>query len=57
VAQVEGAIARLEGVLSVSAGWWTDQAAIRTASGRELSVEELDRAVGPPFRVTSLDRK
>lgn len=55
--RVQRSIERLDGVLSVSAGWWTDQAAIRTVAGRELTVDELDRAVGLPFRVTSLSRE
>ncbi|NRA95982.1 MAG: hypothetical protein HRU14_07205 [Planctomycetes bacterium] len=56
MASVQEAIARLDGVLSVSAGWWTDQAAIRTAAGRELTLEEVDKAVPSPFRGTALTR-
>ena len=56
MASVEEAIARLEGVLSVSAGWWTDQAAIRTAAGRTLTLEELDQALPLPFKATALTR-
>ena len=56
MASVERAIARLEGVHSVSAGWWTDQAAIRTVVGRKLTLEEVDEAVSLPFKVTALTR-
>lgn len=56
MASVEEAIARLDGVLSVSAGWWTDQAAIRTAVGRTLTLEEVDEAVSLPFKVTAITR-
>ena len=54
MASVQEAIARLDGVLSVSAGGWTDQAAIRTAAGRTLTLEELDKALPLPFKVTAL---
>ena len=56
MASVEEAIARLDGVLSVSAGWWTDQASIRTAAGRSLTLEEVDEALPLPFKVKAFAR-
>lgn len=50
-------LSRLDGVISVSAGWLTDQAALRTKAGRELTLEEVSAAVKPPFRVMSLIRE
>lgn len=57
MAQVQEAIARLDGVLSVSAGWWSDQAAIRTAGDRTLTIEEVDAALPRPFKTTGLERE
>ena len=57
MSQVQRGIERLDGVLSVSAGWLTDSAAIRTAAGRELTAEEIDGSVGRPFKVTSLRKQ
>ena len=57
MAHVQQGIARLDGVLSVSAGWFSDSAAIRTKAGVELTVEDIDRVVGLPFRVTSLTKE
>ena len=61
MATVEEALARLDGVLSVSAGWLTDQAAVRMSGSLGLSDDEMKARMNAqlqhPFRVVELERK
>lgn len=58
MASVEEAISRLDGVVHVSAGWWTNSATIGVAEGRELALEEVDGVLSERgFRARSLVRR
>ena len=55
---METALARLDGVHQVSAGWLTDSAVVVMEANKSLTQEQVDRAVAEVgFRVRSLARR